>query len=284
MITRRFLLRSFDRGRLPPKRARLLGLALAAALISAGCGGGGVDTKNAEGQIKSGIDSKTGADVQYVHCPDSANAQKGAQFHCTALVPVTVTQLNDKGSIRWQITSLSGKPLGATGATGPTTAGGPTGANGPTGKAPPAAAKPAGGGRFVVFRNRSQSYAIGHPGLWQKAGTPADLSFNGPNGGFVHIVTVKQPPQKPAQLDKETRSDPRFTKVSQAKSTKLGGRYALTNNFVFKAPTGRQLLYRYRGWRGGTQVTIEIGGPQQSAKSQIFNAIRTKIVRSFNWI
>src|SRR4051794_7325512 len=156
----------------------LLVAALAAPLIVAGCGGGDVDTSKAEKEIKNGISSKTGSDVQYVKCPDSVNAKKGAQFHCTALVPVTVTQQNDNGRIRWQIASLSGQPLGAgaTGASGPSGASGSTTASGTGTPASPSStsATPAGGGkygRFVTFTNRALGYSIRHPSLWKKVGS-----------------------------------------------------------------------------------------------------------------
>lgn len=273
----------------PKALVSLLALALASPLLVAGCGSG-VDTGKAEKEIKNGIASKTGSDVKYVKCPDSVNAKKGAEFHCDALIPVTVKQVDENGNIRWQVASLSGPPLTA-GATGSS---GPTGATAPNAKAPSAPASPSAGGgaanslaaeaRLVRYRNGQQGYTILHPALWQQTGAPSDVSFNGPASRFVHLVTVKAPVLTPAQVHKQAQADPRFTKIGQARRTRFGNSPAVVVQFVFKAPTGRQVLQRYVTWRGGKQLTAEIGSTERGDTLPRFRAIRARIVQSFRWL
>ena len=122
--------RARQRSRWAPERrtmrSRFTAATFLTTLLLAGCGGD-VDKDKAQDQIAKGIESQAKADVKYVKCPGGVKAEKGATFQCEALIPVNVTQIDENGNIRWQITSFTGPPAGTTGTTGTTGATGATG-------------------------------------------------------------------------------------------------------------------------------------------------------------
>ena len=128
-------------------RSKLTAAVLTSVLL-AGCGGD-VDKDKAQEQIKNGIQSQAKADVKYVKCPGGVKAEKGATFQCEALIPVNVTQVDENGNMRWQITSFSGPPSGTTGATGATGLAGVTPPGGATGGGAAGGATGAAGGGAV---------------------------------------------------------------------------------------------------------------------------------------
>ena len=86
-------------------RPPLCVLAALCALAATGCGD--VDTGKAEDAIEKGIREQTGAKEVRVDCPSDVEAKKGDTFECRATVagetaPVSVTQQDDDGNIRWR--------------------------------------------------------------------------------------------------------------------------------------------------------------------------------------
>lgn len=272
------------------------------AFLLAGCGGD-VKKDKAQDQIASGIEAQTKADVKYVKCPGGVKAEKGATFQCEALIPVNVTQVDDKGHVRWQITSFSGPPGGATGATGAAGASGATGvAGGPQGGAKPGGATGAGGGatgpaapggavaddpRFERYTNRSQGYSILHPVLWKMSGGGKDVLFPFPNGTrFIHIVVgsggLPTIPEEKKELTSQTGVNRQVKKV--VKQT-ISGQPAIYAEYKYKAANApKQVVRRYVFARGTKRVLIEYGAVEKLANKKPLLQKIDRSVRSFRFV
>jgi len=277
------------------------------AFLLAGCGG---DVKNdkAQDQIASGIEAQTKADVKYVKCPGGVNAEKGATFQCEALIPVNVTQVDENGHIRWQITSFSGPPGGATGATGAAGAAGASGATGvaggpqgggaapgkATGKAggAPGPAAPGGGAvqddsKFVRFTNRGQGYSILHPKLWAMSGGGKDVLFPFPDGTrFIHIVVGSGGLPTVSEQKKELSSQAGGSRVvKKVQKQTITGQPAIFAQFTYKAANAPlQVVRRYVFARGDKRVLIEYGAVSKLANKKPLLQKIDKSVRSFRFV
>lgn len=70
-----------------------------------------LDMEKLAGVIRSGLSSKTGLPVKQVQCPPSRTQRAGDSFECTAIttsgarLTVTVTQKDDLGNVRWDLTA-----------------------------------------------------------------------------------------------------------------------------------------------------------------------------------
>jgi uncharacterized protein DUF4333 len=82
---------------------------LGAAVAGAGCGTQMLDVEEAEKTIGKRLGEETRATV-LVDCPDDVEIKRGDTFNCRATSPgkkpatVRVTQLDDKGRVRWVVT------------------------------------------------------------------------------------------------------------------------------------------------------------------------------------
>jgi hypothetical protein len=274
-------------------------LAIAAVLGVAGCGGD-VDKDKAQDQIKSSIAAQTKGLVKYVKCPGGVKAEKGATFQCEALIPVNVTQVDDKGNVRWQITSFTGPPLtgagatGATGAVGTTApgglAGGATGSTGAGGAAAGAGAT-AGGAvkdspRFETFTNRALGYSIAHPILWKNVGSSnKDVNFSF-NGRFIHLVDSGKGKQLPtlAQARSNAKLQPGLIKLLGVSKATVAGEPALRSEFKFQ-PQGQavQVIKRYLLLHDGQLLTIDLGAMADFANKAPLKKKFDRALRSFRW-
>jgi hypothetical protein len=274
-------------------KTRLTAGLLLTALLVAGCGGD-VDKDKAEEQIKAGIAAQGKADVRYVKCPEGVKAEKGATFACEALIPVTVTQINDNGKIRWQITSFIGPPNAAAGATGAT---GSTGATGVAGATPPGGAAAGATGaagavkddpRFEKFTNRSQGYSISHPILWKQVGSGRDVNFPFPPPGsrFIHVV-IQDGKGLPttAEVRKALLSQTGVNRnVKRVSKRSVGGQPVIYAEYLFKAPNvPRQLVRRYVFARGDKRALIELGAFAKLANKKPLLKKFNRAIRSFRW-
>jgi hypothetical protein len=278
-------------------RAAIFPLVLLVPIVAAGCGSSDSDL---EKSLRKGISAQSTGDVQFVECPGAQNVKTGQTFHCKALIPVDVTQLDDNGNLRWQITNLSGKP-GATGASGPTFGvTGPIGVTGPTGvtgasgpsfpvgatgttstgaTGPGKAAQP-----FVLFRNRGEGYSIRYPSLWKKSGSGASVVFIGFNGRNAVVNTAKLGKPTPAGLDKETKANKNLVTSEKARSVKIGGQLAVTVTYTQRQSNGTNVVVRhYVYWRAGKRVSLYIstGATNQDAG---FTSKIHRMASSFRWL
>jgi uncharacterized protein DUF4333 len=275
-------------------------------LALAGCGGD-VNSKKAEKEIKKGLIAQTKADVKYVKCPEGVNAQKGGTFKCEALIPVTVTQVDENGNVRWQITSFSGPPAGATGATGTTPPVGATGtgATGPglAGGPPPLPGGAGGAGatggaggaggaadekRFLTFRNRSEGYSISYVARWVKSGSGRDVIFRHPTGiVFLHVI-VNDSKQLPtvAQARKSLKEQQGVTTIDEVARATINGKPAITARFSYRQPGvgTRHLIKRYIFSHPDKGVVIEIGMKKNLLDNVPLQKRFDRVVRSFRWL
>jgi uncharacterized protein DUF4333 len=271
------------------------------AFLLAGCGGD-VNKDKAQDQIASGIEAQTKADVKYVKCPGGVKAEKGATFQCEALIPVNVTQVDENGHVRWQITSFSGPPGGATGAAGAAGASGATGvAGGPqgggaatggaTGKAGGAPGAAAGGtvaddSRFERYTNRSEGYSILHPVLWKSSGGGKDVLFPFPDGSrFIHVVVgsggLPTVPEEKKELASQTGINREVKKVSKQM---ISGQPAIFAEYEYKAANApKQVVRRYVFARGTKRVLIEFGALEKLANKKPLLQKIDHSVRSFRF-
>jgi hypothetical protein len=268
------------------------------AFLLAGCGGD-VKKDKAQDQIASGIEAQTKADVKYVKCPGGVKAEKGATFQCEALIPVNVTQVDDKGHVRWQITSFSGPPGGATGATGAAGASGATGvAGGPQG----GGATGAGGGatgpaapggavaddsRFVRYTNRAQGYSILHPALWKVSGGGKDVLIPFPDGTrFIHVVVGSGGLPTVAEEKKELTSQTGVNRqVKKVVKQTISGQPAIYAEYKYKAANApTQVVRRYVFARGTKRVLIEYGAVEKLANKKPLLQKIDRSVRSFRFV
>lgn len=261
----------------------------AAMLLFSGCGGD-VDSNKAEEEIKKGLTAQTKGDVKYVKCPEGVNAQKGATFKCEALIPVTVTQVDENGSIRWQITSFSGPPAGATGATGTTAPAGATGlgATGPTLTAPPRGGAPGDETGFVTYRNRSQGYSISYIARWQKAGKGRDVRFTNPNGVlFLHVVVhdAKGLPSL-TEYRKTLEAQAGVTGVQSLTRSRINGEQAIAARFSYRQPGvgTRRVIKRYILARANKRVVFEIGQAPNLVDNTPLQKRFDRMANSFRWL
>lgn len=273
-------------------RSRLTAAVLTSVLL-AGCGGD-VNKDKAQEQIKNGIQTQGKADVKYVKCPGGVKAEKGATFQCEALIPVNVTQVDENGNIRWQITSFSGPPSGTTGVTGATGATGLAGVT-PPGGASGGATGAAGGGpvadnpRFERYTNRSQGYSIVHPMLWKQVGSGRDVTFPFPPPGsrFIHIV-VQDGKGLPtvAEVRKSLVSQTGvFRKVRKVRKDTVGDQPVVYAEYEFNtANVPRQFIRRYVFARGDKRALIELGAFKSLAKMKPLLKKFDRAIRSFRWL
>jgi hypothetical protein len=270
-------------------------------LLVAGCGGD-VDTDKAEKEIKNGLAAQTKGNVKYVKCPGGVRAQKGGTFQCEALIPVNVTQIDDNGNIRWQITSFVGPPAGATGATGPTSPLGASGATGPTGAlpgsrpgAPAGPGAPADTNRFVTFKNSSQGYSIARPVAWTQTGSGRDVNFAFTGGGilsrFAHVIVAKAPGLPTvAELRKNLKTQQGVTKIESVSETKVNGVPAITATFTYTNPAAPrkrgsvQVIRRYVFSRGGKRIVLELGATKALVNKPALKKKFDRILKSFHFL
>jgi hypothetical protein len=269
---------------------RLAGAAaVAVAFVVAGCGSSHSD--KAEQEIKKGLAKQTGSNVEFVDCPDKVQLRQGGVFRCKAVVPVTVTQIDKNGSIRWQITSFSGRPpTGATvGPTQPGQAGQP--AAGAQGRAPNAgaAAGQTGAaspqltiGRLGLYRDRKFGYELLRPVVWRKKIQEPNVIFSSPQGAFIHIYAYKGTLPKLSQLKKTVRQDKR-NKITAARRIKVSGQAVNTVFFTLQlSPTLKQVIFRYQFGHGKKIATVDFArtaGPVPKGYVQFVH----KAVKSLTW-
>ena len=80
-------------------------LAVAGAVLLAGCGATSIDTAKAERFIKATVAGQVGAKVKSVGCPSGKTAKKGATFTCTVTGAdgtkgdALVTERDNKGNV-----------------------------------------------------------------------------------------------------------------------------------------------------------------------------------------
>jgi uncharacterized protein DUF4333 len=272
---------------------RLTSAVFLTALLFGGCGGD-VNKDKAQEQIKSGIASQAKADVKYVKCPGGVKAEKGATFQCEALIPVNVTQIDENGNIRWQITSFSGPPSGTTGATGATGVTGAAGVTPPGGAIAGGTTGPTGGGavadnpRFERYTNRSQGYSILHPILWKRIGSGRDVNFPFPNGTrFIHVI-IQDGKGLPTVADvrKSLRPQPGvFRKAKKVTTDKVGGQPVIFAEYLVKLGNlKRQVIRRYVFARGDKRALIELGAHEKLANKKPLLKKFDRTIRSFRWL
>jgi hypothetical protein len=91
------------------KRQLVAACSLGAVLALAGCGTPTLDTADAERTMAKRLTAEAGQKVK-VDCPDDVEIKRGNTFACKANIrgkksqTVRVTQLNDKGRVRWVVT------------------------------------------------------------------------------------------------------------------------------------------------------------------------------------
>jgi hypothetical protein len=95
---------------LRPIRAVSLLAVLAVPVLAAGCSvGKKLKTDQIETQISQQYKSQTGQAVSKVSCPDDVDVKTGATFTCDLTLvngkkgTITITQLDDKGHVKWQV-------------------------------------------------------------------------------------------------------------------------------------------------------------------------------------
>ena len=92
---------------------RMVALA-AVTLFAVGCTKS-LDTSNLESTLGSQVEDQLSITGVTVACPASLKVQAGTSFTCTATAPdstfeVTVTQVDDQGSVTWKISGASASP------------------------------------------------------------------------------------------------------------------------------------------------------------------------------
>jgi hypothetical protein len=274
-------------------KAKAAALALLPAiLVLQACGGSESDL---EKSLRKGIGNQSTADVQFVACPK--NVTTGQTFKCKAVIPVDVTQLDQNGNLRWQITNLSGKPPGATGPsfgasglTGPTGVTGVTGASGPTFPVGVSGATSAGSAEgkltFVTLRNKAQGYSIRYPKGWAKADNGTVVTLNSPIQGRYAAINATKDPFKltTAGLQKELNASVGLIKKGKFTQTTVAGNVAFTVTYERRSGKLRLLIRRYVFWRKKKRVTLDIGSPVASATVPNFTRNVAKIANSFSWL
>lgn len=71
-----------------------------------------IDAAGLEQQIKDELAGQTGVAPSSVDCPDDVAAEAGGTFECTAVADdgtvatITVTQTDDQGNLRWEVTEV----------------------------------------------------------------------------------------------------------------------------------------------------------------------------------
>jgi hypothetical protein len=275
----------------PPAKSSWIALAATVLVSVAGCGGD-VDSNKAEDEIKKGLTAQTKGDVKFVKCPEGVKAEKGATFKCEALIPVNVTQIDDDGNIRWQITSFVGAPIGSTGATGATGATGTTSPLGPTGTTglPPTPGARGKGedNRLVTYRNRSQGYSISYVQSFSRRGSGADVSFASANGLiFLHVVTHRSEGLPTiAEARKSLRAQQGVSGIKQVRRETVAGQPAITARFTHRVPgaASRTAIRRYVFARRSKRVTVEIGQPPNLVDNKPLQRRFDRIADSFRWL
>jgi Domain of unknown function (DUF4333) len=278
----------------PLRKSCWAALGVAVLVSLAGCGGD-VDADKAQDEIKKGLEAQTKGDVKYVKCPEGVKAEKGATFKCEALIPVNVTQIDDDGNIRWQITSFVGAPIGSTGATGATGAAGATGTTapiGPTGLTGPGPTPGVRGkgrdNRLVTYRNRSQGYSIRYIANMTQSGSDRDVSFTERSGlVFLHVVIhrVRGLPTV-ADARKAMQQQQGASRIREVKRETIGGQPAITARFTHRAPGTRirQEIKRYIFARGAKRAVIEIGQRPNLLDNKPLQRRLNAIANSFRWL
>jgi hypothetical protein len=99
---------------LRPHRAVSLLAVLCVPVIAAGCSvGKKLKTDQIETQISQQYKNQTGQAVSSVDCPNDVDVKTGATFTCQLKLAngkkgtITITQLDDKGHVRWQVGKVS---------------------------------------------------------------------------------------------------------------------------------------------------------------------------------
>jgi hypothetical protein len=99
---------------LRPHRAVSLLAVLAVPALAAGCSvGKKLKTDQIETQLAQQVKSQTGDAVSKVECPNDVDVKEGGTFTCSLLLQngkkgtITITQLDDKGHVRWSLGKVS---------------------------------------------------------------------------------------------------------------------------------------------------------------------------------
>lgn len=88
-------------------------LAVAGLTLAAGAGGCGkrtLDEESLQNRLKSGIETQAGVKLRSVSCPKDRPLRRGDSFTCRATTTagetaeVVVTQTDDEGHVRYQVT------------------------------------------------------------------------------------------------------------------------------------------------------------------------------------
>jgi Domain of unknown function (DUF4333) len=85
---------------------------LASAVLLLGACTPQINTAELEQQIQDELSSQTGVTPTSVDCPQDVPAEEGDTFRCTAVADdssvatITVTQSDDEGNVRWEVTSV----------------------------------------------------------------------------------------------------------------------------------------------------------------------------------
>jgi hypothetical protein len=265
---------------------RARGAALVLLLAALAVGGCGSSESDLEKSLRKSIDEQTtAADVQFVACPK--NVTTGQTFKCKAVIPVDVTQVDDNGNLRWQITNLSGRPGGATGATGPSrgTTGlpGPGAVTGTTGPAFPlgttGTTSPAAGGKFKTFTNRAQGYKIDYPASFKRRGTGKDVNFGGAGGAFIHVYVGRWTKPRASDIKRELRTNKQIASFGSVTPQQVGGVSGFFVQITWRKPPLK--VKRYIAGRGGKRVNLDVSAPPKTAAGATFQSQAARIADSF---
>ncbi len=93
-------------------RARRL-IAITFLVILAAACSKTLDTAGLETELKSGLESQLNISGVTVECPADIKVEKGATFECSASddtgakATITVTQTDEEGNVRWEVTDVA---------------------------------------------------------------------------------------------------------------------------------------------------------------------------------
>lgn len=93
-------------------RARRIMAVVSLAVLAAACSKT-LDTAGLETDLKTEIEKQLQVTGVRVDCPADMKVEQGATFKCTATdstgtkATITVTQTDDKGNVRWEVTDVS---------------------------------------------------------------------------------------------------------------------------------------------------------------------------------
>ena len=101
----------------PPgtRRRATVALALVVSIATGGCVHQTLDADELERRLGRSLSDRLGVDGVEATCPDDVPVQQGATFVCVARAPgqteglrIVVTQVDDDGTVTWEIAGASG--------------------------------------------------------------------------------------------------------------------------------------------------------------------------------